>query len=195
MAGDSIIPQKNGKKMILLNPSVPPFVPQLSSRGGANDSMSGNTANGSRAYMKHTDNGNSSGGSQHSTPTSSSNSSQLNPDSKEFVPSFFSNGTGFPLPVANGDCSGLVEEEMDQGWQEVGDILRGFERASPIDQGDVSCNKVLEAGAEILLKSFTYPGSFNEIGRKFQETLRMCKPSKAAIVNLAEMFVHWVRDY
>ena len=185
---DPVRPYKKVNKQ--LNPSVAPFVPLLVSGSGNGVGGAASKPSGP-VYTKYIDNGNSSGSSYHSTSTSSSNSSQLNPDSKEFIPSF--PGNGVPPYFGNGDVSGLDDfEEREQGWQEIGDILRGFEWAVPVETGDTTCDAVLAAGAEILLRVYSYPGSFDEIGRKFLETLRKYKPSNDAITNLAEMFIHWV---
>jgi len=189
-AVNSIISIKGNGKPKPLDPTLPPFVPL--SVGNGPSTTAGTSTGTTPVYSKLAENGNSSGASNHSTSTSFSNCSQLNPESKEFIPR--GNATDSAL-YGNGNASiayGAADDELEQGWNEVGSILRGFERAAPISSEDVSGNAVLEAGAEILLKVCAYPGSFQEIGVKFQEVLNSNKPSKDTITNLAEMFIYWV---
>lgn len=130
------------------------------------------------------------------TAPSSAASSRLNPKVDEFIPGNFPLS---PPPAVNGD-PGLfgngdaLEEEMSmRGYFEVKDILRGFERAAPTESSDRSSEKILEGAAEMLLKVYNYPGSFNEIGKSFQSTLKSMPLSSATLTNLAEMLIHWVR--
>ena len=126
-----------------------------------------------------------------SLPPNVPNSSELNPESKEFVPEILaSNGDAF---FGNGNMGLDVEkEEANLGWCDVQDILRGFEWAAPKDMDDSSCDLVLTAGAETLLKVYNCPGSFNEIGNNFEDILRAYSPSDSALINLAEMLIYWV---
>lgn len=73
----------------------------------------------------------------------------------------------------------------------VKDIL-GYEKASPTGADDASGEPVLKGAAEMLLKVYNYPGSFDEIGKKFQNTISNWVPSKDTLTNLAEMLVYWV---
>ena len=118
--------------------------------------------------------------------------SNLNPNSKEFVPS------SKPI-ISNGDLSmygnGDVMEGEEQGYLDVKDIVRGFERAAPTEVDDHSAEIVLKAGAEMLLKVLNYPGSFSEIAKMFKETLKNWPPSEATLANLAEMLISWVGSY
>ena len=177
----TVVALKENGKIKTLNPSVPPFVPSLN---GPRDGF-----RMAPPYTKFAESGNSSGASNHSSSTSFSNSSPLNPDSKEFVPR--GNVPDSAAPCGNGHASnayGEADKELEQGWHEVGDILRGFQQAA----AENVSSEILEAGAEILLKVYSYPGSFQEIGMKFQDVLSKNALSKDTITNLAEMFIHWV---
>lgn len=131
---------------------------------------------------------------KHPIPTTtSSTTSKLDPKSKEFVPSVFSTAVssmsnGNPDLYGNGD---MIEEELS-GYLDVKMIMRGFERAAPTEQKDSSSEPILKGAAEMLLKVFLYPGSFDELGEKFQDTLNSWEPSENTLINLAEMLVHWV---
>lgn len=171
-----------------LNPSVAAFVPSLtviSTRALASKGIS-------PIFTKFAVNNSSSNSSSLNVPKTS----QLNPESSEFVPSSSLIPNGAPDIYDNGDL-GLEgeKEEADQGWFGVMDIVRGFEWAAPREPKDVSFEPVLTAGAEMLLKVYNYPASFHEIGMKFETTLRACSPSDSTLINLAEMLIHWVRAW
>ena len=123
--------------------------------------------------------------------TSSAASSRLNPAVKEFVPSLM------PPVVANGDVGmydngDMLDDELDiSGYMEAKHIL-SFERAAPTESSDLSSEAILQGAAEMLLKVYNYPASFDEIGKGFQLTLNSKPPTEDTLVNLAEMMVHWV---
>lgn len=170
-----IIQKKSGKK---LNPSVPAFQPSAPVPSSNQSALMGSS---SLLYTKH---------------SPSQGNQQLNPESKEFVPS------GLPVNVLasngntnffeNGDLG--PEEEDGRGLFDVPDIVEGFERAAPTDNGDHNMDAILKGGAEMLLKVWYYPGSFDEIGNKFQQSLKEPMTQNEQI-NLAEMLVFWVHAY
>lgn len=137
--------------------------------------------------------------SQHSPPFTkhsipASTSSKLNPTSKEFVP--LSGDLQNSLPVSDSDPilygnGEMIEEELE-GFFDVKDIMHGFERAAPTDTGDASSEPVLKAIAEMLLKVFYYPASFDEIGKRTKVTLSNWPPSENTLINVVEMLVYWV---
>lgn len=124
-----------------LNPSAPEFTP-LSRTSPTTTTMS------HPIYTKH------------SIPTTTS-SKLLDPDSKEFVP-------GITPPIINGnpDLYGngdVIPEEEFEDYLDIKTIVRGFERAAPTIPDD-SSDLILKGAAEILLKVYNYPASFNELG-------------------------------
>lgn len=126
------------------------------------------------------------------TPTTST-SSRLDPSSKEFVPSTMPAppmANGGPNMLENGDD--YFEEDLN-GYLDVKDIMGQYEKASPTAEGDTSSKPVLKEAAEMLLRTYNYPGSFDEIKKNFQMTLSTCIPSDSTLTNLAEMLVYWVR--
>ncbi len=129
------------------------------------------------------------------TATSSTASSRLDPKVKEFVPE------GVPMdlaPVSNGDVSlygngdVLEEEGSMSGYLDSKDIMQRFERAAPTESTDTTSKIILQEAAEMLLKVYNYPGSFDEIGKTFQFTLNTKSPTDDTLINLAEMLVYWV---
>lgn len=172
-----------------LNPSAANFVPKSATLDPNSSEFTPNThANSSSPIF-----------SKHSIPTSTSSpsSSRLNPTSKEFVPNLpvdlpgmlsLPMGNGDPSLLGNGDCF----EDESGGYLSVKDIMLSYEKAAPTDTEDKSSELVLRCAAEMLLKVFNYPGSFDEIGKKFQTTLDIETPSDSTLINLAEMLVHWV---
>ena len=128
-----------------------------------------------------------------SSMNASFNNFLLDPESSEFVPSHFIPNGDPSNAVANGEVGVEGEEEYNQGWFGSKDIVKGFQRAAPKEAGDSDCELVLKAGAEMLIRVFNYPASFHEIGEQFKETLLSCHPSDSALINLAEMLIHWVR--
>ena len=155
-----------------LDPSAPTFIPSNSNLPNVTNTMTGSV------FSKH-------------MTFSTSTSSRLNPDSKEFVPSGFSQDVPV-ISIPNGDSYRNGDFFEEEEFLEPKDIVRGFERAAPTESGDYSSVPIMKAGAEILLKMYYYPGSFNELGSKFQEALKLWTPSDSTLTNLAEMLIHWV---
>ena len=145
------------------------------------------------------------------TSTSSPGSTRLNPSSKEFVPSSeIPPVTMASVPaermrhhqemmrgMPNGDIQNggnyLDEEEVAGGYLSAKDIVEGFEAAAPTDPDDAGNKPVLQGAAEMLLKMYNYPGSFDDIKRNFKATLSNWNPSESTLKNLAEMLISWVR--
>jgi hypothetical protein len=94
---------------------------------------------------------------------------------------------GGPAELENGD---FFEEDFDD-YLSAKDLLR-YEKAVPTDTSDKGSEPVLKGAAEMLLKVYNYPGSFDEIGKSFKKTLGNWEPSESTLSNLAEMLVYWV---
>lgn len=171
-----------------LNPAAPSFVPMstatyldpTSSAFTHSNPQSSSSSSSRPIYTKN------------SIPTapSSAASSRLNPTVEEFVP------LSMP-PVSNGDVGmygngDMLEDELDvSGYMDAKHIMR-FERAAPTESSDLSSEAILQGAAEMLLKVYNYPASFDEIGKGFQLTLNSKPPTDATVINLAEMLVYWV---
>lgn len=133
----------------------------------------------------------------------------LDPNSQEFVPRSFTSGKslnatapefvptiGLPSGMQNGDPS-LAEQFEDVDFQleeelqtlKASDIVQGFERISEVT--DDGSQIVLNAGAEMLLKSTLYPASYERQRLKLETTLKAWPPSEDTLHNLTEMIIHW----
>ena len=93
-------------------------------------------------------------------------------------------------PASLDDHEDLFDED-DGEYLSVKDLLR-YEKAAPTAANDVSSEPVLKGAAEMLIKVFNYPGSFDEIGQMFKITLTNWPPTEPTLTNLAEMLVYWV---
>lgn len=183
-----------------LNPTANDFVPKLHdprlTAGGAPFFPS--TATSGPIFNKH----------PIPTSTSAPGSTRLDPSSKEFVPSSeIPSSTLASIStevmrchqemtrgMLNGDLNGgnyLDEEEDVGGYLSAKDIMEGFESAAPTSPDDASNKPVLQGAAEMLLKMYNYPGSFDDIKRNFKATLSNWIPSEDTLTNLAEMLIHW----
>lgn len=170
--------------MAKLNPSAPVFTPAFTTSSSTTSSAMPHPI-----YTKYSIPATTSSSSTTST-------SRLDPTSKEFVPSGHSLAATNLSPEINGNPNlygnGDVIPEEDYGYLDVKSIVRGFERAAPTDPKDPSGDPILSGAAEMLLKVYNYPASFDELGKNFQTTLSSWKPSESTLINLAEMLVHWV---
>lgn len=184
-----------------LNPSAIDFIPKFGNLSMNSTTQTTSTTTSRPVYSKY------------STPTNPDSTSTLNPTSNEFVPSH-----NFPLPkdpkelvpsmfgsaelsrIPNGGAGdygngmGFDDEDVD-GYLSANDIMRGYEKAAPTDMRDSSDGSVLKSAAEMLWKVFYYPGSFEDMARKFENTLKMTDPSENTMTNLAEMLIHWVSEW
>lgn len=98
--------------------------------------------------------------------------------------------------MANGGPASLdnhedLFDEVDDEYLSAKDLLR-YEKAAPTAAEDVGSDPVLKGAAEMLIKVFNYPGSFDEIGKMFKMTLTNWPPTESTLTNLAELLVYWV---
>ena len=143
-------------------------------------------------------------------------SSSLDPNCPEFVPSFkstwnvdateFVPKTGVPVSKQNGDI-GMGLDELDN-WEEIKnlipqeeeipilkaqDIVEKFERVAKVSAEDQEgCEQLMKVTADMLLKATMYPGSFNQLKLNIASTIGKWPPISATLQNLAEMIIYWV---
>ena len=188
-----------GHPAIKLNPSATDFIPKFDTLSLSITTQTTSTTTSHPVYSKYSTPTNPDSSTSTLNPTSEefvpSRNLVLPKDAKEFVPSLF--GSAELSRIPNGDTqdygNGVEFDDEDiDGYLNVNDIMRGYEKAAPTDLQDSSNRRVLEDAANMLLRVLYYPGSFEKMATDFKSTLITLNPSESTLMNLAEMLVHWV---